>query len=142
MKPPRLSDRIEALALGARDQMVEWVCQPEVILETQDALRARLRMGTRDGVRNVLDLLGLLHEDSGVQKAIEDLVQQLGAANTAEARRHISTGQAIEQLTDADKYALCERYILEAWDKDPALRTHSPLLSGAMLEPHQNGVPK
>lgn len=98
MKPPLLSDRIEILAQHKRDAMVEWVCSDEIITQTQCALEARLRMGTRDGVRNVLTLMGFVNDAPQVQVAINNLLVGMNVKSDDELKQLVESGRAMERI--------------------------------------------
>ena len=135
VKPPLLSDRVQALALGQRDAMVEWVCQPGILALTQAALEARLRMGTRDGVRNVLDLMGFLRDEPRVQIEIDKLLVSIGVQDNDELKRRIqSSKEADRMLTNDPREAVrqCVGFLLDAVRDDPTMRRElAPLWSEA-----------
>ncbi len=101
MKPPLLSEHVELLALHQRDAVVEWVCRADTLAMYLSALEARLRMGTRDGVRNVTELMGFVRDAPAVQVAINNFLVDLNVRDDRELKSLLDAGRQMKQIEES-----------------------------------------
>jgi hypothetical protein len=93
-----------------------------------------MRQGLEDGARHAMRMYAEMLKLVGAEKDIAIfVVGQLGVP-IEHAKRAVELHQQIESMDDAEKYLLCEKFVLDAWRKDPKLRERSMLANGSSAE--------
>jgi hypothetical protein len=99
-----------------------------------DEFIACIREGLRERRRTEVRLFAEMHKLVGQQVQLSVMVVNALGVPLEEARSAVDFKRELDSYDDIERYALCERYVLDAWARDPKLRERSALLSSARLE--------